>query len=189
MFELLEQVLPDFANFRATYIKDDDQYIIEPTEDESNDTFKRILDTDSGFRAIVLDEHGKLKLTYVQTYDSGSEFFPTTYEFAIYDKLANKTKMLECSQKDNPYYAIEDYKLKKIIDRLISTLKMYGAEPVKEERGSLNNNHLLWMLEEIYTQRKPLTKRYNWLGFVQCALVSKNIIDIKHERDIMYEIF
>lgn len=188
MLDVLLEVMPEHRFFRASYSKDDCMYTIEPSVDKNCELFENFISSDSALRAVVLDEHGKLKFTYVQEKTS-SEFFSTVYDYKIYDQLASKTKMLECSDRSTPFYLIEDYKLKKLIDRLISTLEFYGAKSVKYERGSLHNDHLMWMLKEIYTQRKPITKRYNWLGFVQCALVSKNIIDIKHERDIMNQIF
>lgn len=189
LLEVLNKYMPEFKSFRATYSEDDSMHIVEPTADGegNNSVFDYIINNiDKNYRIIILDEHGKLKISYTQ--EPSGDFF-SVYDYKVYDHIADKTKMLECGSKDEPFYLIEDYKLKKLIDRLTATLRMYGAVPIKEERGSLHNNHLLWMLEEIYSQRKPLTKRYNWLGFVQCALVSKNIIDIKHERDIMHEIF
>ncbi len=189
LYGLLTTHLPDAVYYKATYSKDDQYTIIEPSIDPCIHFTDFLFYATGVKRAIVLDEHGKLVMTMIvkrySLYDENHE----EVRKIVYNDLANKTKTLECNGAFTPEYLVEDYKLKKIIARLIQILGDYGAKPIKEHRGSLHINHLLWMLNEIYSTKKPMGKRHNWLGFVQAALVSKNIIDIQHERDIMYHIF
>lgn len=178
---LIRTHLPHILFVKASYLVDDDMYVIEPYYD-GNDTLE-VFNEDVNFRGMILDEHGKLIISFSYQKDKND------FTYCIYELEKSKTKIFETQDKYDIRYIIEDYKLKKLVSRLISTVEAYGIKPKKHDRGSTELEHVLWMLYEIYTQKKPLSKRYNWLGFIQGVLVLKNIIDIKHERDIMSQIF
>lgn len=178
---LIKNKLNHIEHVKVTYIGVDDMYIIEPHY-EYSDTIE-IFKTDKNFRGMLLDEHGKLILSFIYTH------FNTTFKYRKFQtEKEKKAKFFESNSKYDTGYIIEDYKLKKLISRMIHIIEAYNVKPKKHERGSTELEHLLWMLHAIYSQDKFLTKRYNWLGFIQGVLVCKNIIDINHERDIMREI-
>lgn len=162
----------NFVN--VVFSKEDNAYIVSPSYEDNicnqlDDTFKRIL---------ILDEHGKLAAAVV---DDGIK--STEVKFDV-----NQKNDIERFIYNTPQYLVEDHKLKKAIDRYIHIIEHYGATPVKNKHGSTNLNHLLWMLYEIRSQKRPLLIRRDWLGYIQSALVTKNIIVIDHEQDVLKNI-
>lgn len=178
LLKKLKQTFEDMP-MAVTHDTVDNIYIVEP---KSGKCELKKLESLHRYKGIVLDEHGKLKFTFI----AGSDW--NGADDLYYADFNQENKYPDTEDKNDSSYLIKDYKLKKIIARLIEILKFYHAIPVKAQRGSLELNHLYWMLNEIYTQKKSLQKRQNWLGFVQAGMVSKNILDIQHERDIMHEI-
>lgn len=175
------------TNFiKVTMAEKHDKYntfVIEPAVDQNIGI--ELLKTSDTKYATVLDEHGKL--LYVASFSKG--IFNTKVDYMPYK--SSQTKMLQNDLNHTQLeYHIEDYKLKKIIARLENIIvNEHDVTPQKVERGSTDPAHLLWMLQQIKSQHKTIAKRANWLGLIQGVLASKNLIDMKHERDIMNAIF
>lgn len=171
-------------NFKIIYIKKEDIYIIEPSSQfENNDSFFL---HDDRKNVTILDEHGKLvSVAHVHNTIDGHQAEILEFDKSIHSKLFDHDYT-----RNDLEYLIEDYKLKKLISRMINivTNQEKNVVPKKHQRGSTELEHLLWMLLEINTNYKSLSKRANWIGTIQGILAAKNIIDIKHEHDIMKHI-
>ena len=83
-----------------------------------------------------------------------------------------------------------------ILDRYRNLIKnnikdtnlVISVEP--QFNDELNDLHLLWMLNEIETNKEQtVTKKHRWLGYVQGILISKNYTTVADERNATRDLF
>lgn len=78
-----------------------------------------------------------------------------------------------------------------LIERYIQLINITKplAYPIKDPQGSLELDHLLWMLVKMLSPTfVPLTTYSAWITWVQAGLYQARLINIKHEIDITREI-
>lgn len=65
---------------------------------------------------------------------------------------------------------------------------VYKIEPIFGDET--NVKHLLWMLQEIETNKdQSLTKKHRWLGFIQGVVIAKGWATVSEERDATRSLF
>lgn len=65
-----------------------------------------------------------------------------------------------------------------------------GVKENREEKGSVEQPHLLWMLNEIINNKNmSIIKKNRWLGFIQGCLVKDGFLNIEKERNWTRNIF
>ena len=65
---------------------------------------------------------------------------------------------------------------------------VYKIEPIFGDET--NVKHLLWMLQEIETNKdQSLTKKHRWLGFIQGIVIAKGWATVSEERDATRSLF
>lgn len=165
-------------HFLVSYNDKDKIYEVHPHY-EHNDYSEVIKGMGNGSTGNVYDEHGKLISAFKVNNDK------IDYEI-INTKNSDIFTQIEHSISSN----IKDYKLKRLISRYISIIECHGVTVAKKnEYGSTELEHLLWMLKDIYNKgKRTLLERYMFLGYIQGVLHCKNLIDVRHERDIMHEL-
>lgn len=181
--------VPNFADddyFKVAYNVLDGLFEIRPHYEfeDYSDAVNMMGDNSTGN---IYDEHGKLVAAFKLNVITGEWRYDYKFEYEVLnEKNSEFFNEVESSVKSN----IKDYKLKRLILRYISIIECYGVtEAKKNEYGSTELAHLLWMLKEIYPKAKrTLLERYMFLGYIQGVLRAKNIIDVRHERDIMHEL-
>lgn len=78
-----------------------------------------------------------------------------------------------------------------MIDRYIQLIEFCRPDikPNKNENGSLELSHSLWMLYKMKNEDfNPLTTYSAWITWIQASLYTHNLINIRHEIDITREI-
>lgn len=80
---------------------------------------------------------------------------------------------------------------KQLVERYSQILEISnpGLKAVKNPNGSLELSHIKWMLEKMKSDEfVHKTSSLHWIGWIQAALYSANLIQIKHEKDTTREI-
>lgn len=162
------------------YNQDDNYYEIHPHY-EFITCHNLVLSIPDNATGLLYDEHGKL----VSGFEYKDKHF-VSQKF-VQNKKSQLFGVIENSIESN----FEDYRLKRLISRYITLIETHGVtKEVKFIYGSTELAHLLWMLKHIYKKSsRSLLERYMFLGYIQGVLSSKNFISVRHERDVMHDLF
>lgn len=69
--------------------------------------------------------------------------------------------------------------MREVINRLPGLI--YENEQIQQ---GFSKNHLLWMLEEIASNKIESDKKNRWIGWLQCALVSRGVSSLEEMKQI-----
>lgn len=68
-------------------------------------------------------------------------------------------------------------------------IKILDAEPICGSGNPTGNSHLVWMLNELSSDKMSETKKHRCLGYIQGCMVCKGLITVNEERDLTRGIF